>query len=281
MACDGVARIVSEVLHDVHDRHALRGQLRGGGMHGIIKRTIKPQANRLSGRGRRLKARSRQAARIGTLLAAHRASGESAGMSSRSRAFAGSTARTAAPAVQFLATRPGRTDTPPASLLHGFDPCAGAKLGPARARLVAQAVDKRLPAAVEIPDVAGESELQLVDGRRRPTSARGRRSRCSPGKVHAATTARLPGPMVWSSQSRRDTPSNGRVSSFASVVKKRASRHFSRMVKSREPTNEPRPAGSGYDAVAAQPSSPRPGFGIRPVNGMSSSLNSRNAWPRQ
>ena len=31
--------IVSKVLQQVHDRHALR-QLRGGGMHGIIERTI-------------------------------------------------------------------------------------------------------------------------------------------------------------------------------------------------------------------------------------------------
>ena len=85
-------------------------------------------------------------------------------MSSRSHAFAGSTARMAArPRSSSPLAR--CTTTAPSSLSTALDRRTGAKFSPVLARDIAQAVDKRLPTAVEIPDIAGESELQLLDGR--------------------------------------------------------------------------------------------------------------------
>ena len=89
----------------------------------------------------------------------------SAGMSSRSRAFVGSTAKTAARLRTTLPTRQVHQDRRLFAAVHGSALPRRCGIQPRIWQPEAQAVDERLPAAIEIPDVAGESQLQLLDGR--------------------------------------------------------------------------------------------------------------------
>ena len=172
-----IGRLVPKVLHHVHDRHAFRSQLRGGGMHGIIERAIEPQREPVIGPCQPAQGQ----------VEASRPNGNAAGRPSRQRrigrhveqvaGFLWLDSQNGRPGAQFLTTGEFHGHTV-GSAMHGFRPGTGAKISPARGRLIAQAVDERLPTAVEIPNIAGESELQLDRGRHRRTSAQGRRSRC-------------------------------------------------------------------------------------------------------
>ena len=169
---------------------------------------------------------------MGTLLATHRASGESAGISSRSRAFSGSTARMAAPAAQFFTTGQVHGHSV-GSAMHGLRPCCRCEY---TAPSVAAWSRKPSTSVCQPPSryqtLPAESELQLVEGN---TSGHplGIVTVGADPEERPSNKARLPEPIVWSSQSRKDTPSNCRVSSFVSVIRKRANRHFSRTVRSR------------------------------------------------
>ncbi len=127
-------------------------------MHRIIERTIEPSANRTSGLGSRAKARSREAARMGAASATHRARGESPGNPSSSQTLAGSTARTAA-RLRSSSPLASRTITTPLSLCTEPTRACVRNSTPRRRSAIVQTVDKRLPAAVDVPHIASQHEL--------------------------------------------------------------------------------------------------------------------------